>query len=696
MKRDIRRALKQQKGIVLLLIVLSLLAVGATFLLVGMGGGLQATKRQIALAASSSDALLQAKLALIGYVASPPNSSWRPGTLPTPDSLANGIYDGREDGSCIGGGAGGLSSTGASSLTKRCVGKFPWKDLGFDLGDASANDATGVVPWLAISANLAYYDQCLLVLNSDSAKLNSPVTATCPTVTLPYPQPSSLPQPWLTVVDENGVVLSNRVAAVIVMPGPAIVTESRTQSRSNASPGNPADYLDDIRLPLGCTSGCTTYDNGGLNNTFVAIPPGTKYSLNAQDLTKRGQPIQFNDQLVYVTIDELVPVMERRVAGQMAIAARALKASSSFVPASFPWAAEFVAAPVKTTSLSTKAGTYFGMFPFMTEETSPNKSDYSSDFDWSISGFTETLSSTCRRISSGPNRYIKNTLANAIATPLSSMNIASGTSPSGKSTCQWKGTKRVACRLETGQTTVSTFQPTLTIYSNNTCTSVVGTNTLSVSRSITTADFDFNCPGPGAPTVSFTSASASDVHRWTWSCSTVAPTDVTILLAATDTVSNYGGTTFTLLPRTLTTSLVTPAGGTKQLTISRMRYHPIMPDWFHMNNWYNVAFYAVAPSSAPANLVPCGVAVTTLSAGAVSGIDAIAIVASSAIAPARPVVVGPPADGALPSSVVTDYLEGQNANGKSGMAPGLTNCSFSGTATPPSAVANDQVTVISP
>lgn len=691
-----RKRRVKSEGFVLLLIVLTLLAISGAILFTNLGAGAARTEQQNVRARASGDVLLAAKLALIGYLVSPPGSTFRPGVLPIPDSYGNSNYDGMEDPACLGTGLNGLPVQGSASTSKRCLGKFPWKAIGFDLGIVDGNDPTGRVPWLAVSANVVSYDDCLRVLNSDSATLDSPLTPSCSLAGAlpPYLQPTTLPHPWLTVVNENGSVLSNRVAAVLIMPGAPTNTESRTQQRSPAPghPGQPSDYLDDIKIPLGCLTGCTNYDNAGLSNVFVDVPPGAVYPTTAADTTKRGQKVPFNDLLIYVTIDEVMPYLERRVVGEMSKSMKAFKASGLFSPSTYPWMSPFVAAPILTTSLTSGAGTIFGMLPFMSDPAASSQSDYGTDFDWALTGFTETLSTACRRISSSPsNRWVRNTLTNSIAAPLSATNIASGTVPLINGVCQWRGTNRVSCSLAPGQSITTTFQQSMTIYSNNTCTTSVGPATLTISRAITSLILDVGCV---SPTVGYTAGTAGDVHRWSSACASMitgAPppglTVSSISLAATDTVNNFGGTTYSLLPTTVTVTLVTPIAGIKQVVTNRMRYHPKMPGWFHENLWYQTAFAAVAPAAAPVS-TPCTGGVTTLTAGARQGIEALVIQSGPRLAAVNP--------GTRPSMAIADYLEGQNPLTKGGASPGMTNCTFDSAPATPTALANDQLLVVSP
>ncbi|HEX4909625.1 MAG TPA: hypothetical protein VFV64_02545, partial [Permianibacter sp.] len=673
---------RSQRGVVLLLIVLALVALGGAALFVGLASKNDPATALRARVQLGNDSLGAVRQAMIGYLLSPPNAAVRAGTLPTPDSLANGNYDGNEDSSCLGTGTNGLPAVGGSSTSKRCLGKVPWKALGLEFSNPPAHDPIGEVPWLAVSANLVNYDTCLLVLNSDSMALNSPAMANCPSLTPPYPQPTQLAHPWLTVIDANGVTLSNRVAAVIILPGSPLTTETRSQARSSASPGNPRDYLDDIKLPLGCTTGCTTYDNAGLSNAFVSIPPGSRYPVTAQNAALQGESIPFNDQVAYVTIDELLPYIERRVNARMADALRQFKANASFSPQSFPWAAAHTAAPASTTSLTSTANTYFGLFPFMVDPADASPADYATDFDWVLSGFDETLSSTCRRINGSPNRYIKPPLINAIKAPLATPNLASGTAPVASGFCRWRGGGTRAQCAATNASLTSTFQKSVTIYTDTGCSSAAGSATLSFTRVIDSLSLDATCGG--TPVTAFQAGTAGDVHRMNWSCSAITGVS-TISLAATDTINNFGGTTYNQLPRTVTTTLFAPAAGSKGVTLNRMRVHPVMPGWFHLNLWYQTSFMAIAPDSAPANSNPCGGGVTRLTAGAATGVQLLAIQAGRNLGA-----------NTRPTAAIADYLEGANATGKGGAAPGMSNCTFASAPAQATASSNDQLTVVAP
>ena len=183
--------LTKSDGFVLLLIVLSLMAIGGTIFLMGLGSGLGGAERSAARRVAAGDTLAQARLALLGYAVRETNggTGYRLGNFPTPDSLANGQYDGTSDGDkCLSNSGTGIPPITGNSANKRCVGKFPWKDFSLDLGVVDANDPLGRVPWLAISANLSFWDNCIEVLNSDV--LNAVSAAyTCPSAAGALPHP---------------------------------------------------------------------------------------------------------------------------------------------------------------------------------------------------------------------------------------------------------------------------------------------------------------------------------------------------------------------------------------------------------------------------------------------------------------------------------------------------------------------------
>lgn len=175
----------------------------------------------------------------------------------------------------------------------RCLGRLPWNNLGMSINSPSQNDPTGYMPWYAFSRNLI----------DPNTPVNSGLL-------------NANPYPWLTVRDMNGNILSSRVAFVILIPGTALSGQSRPASPSL---GDPSQYLDSITVPASCTAPCisVTYKNFDLKESFIM---GDEHRW-IDDPSNSGHQIEdpnysFNDKLLYVTIDELMPEIVKRAAGE--------------------------------------------------------------------------------------------------------------------------------------------------------------------------------------------------------------------------------------------------------------------------------------------------------------------------------------------------------------------------------------------
>ncbi len=227
-----------------------------------------------------------------------------------------------------------------NNAQKRCFGRLPWKDLGMAISTPSENDPTGVMPWYAFSRNLI----------DAATPINSELL-------------SSNPYPWLKVYDMNGILLSDRVAFVIIVPGPALPYQSRPLPPNLANPGQ---YLDKISLPAGCsptgTPCATTYSNYDLTETFVT---GDEHRW-MNDPANPGRQIedptyQFNDKMLYVTIDELMPLIERRVAREVKSCLDDYALATGNTAHKYPWAAP-VTDPTAPLNRTGTFGTLFGRF----------------------------------------------------------------------------------------------------------------------------------------------------------------------------------------------------------------------------------------------------------------------------------------------------------------------------------------------
>jgi hypothetical protein len=674
---------KSARGFVLLLIILAILAIGGVSLLVILGAKAASSDHQIQQAIEDNKTLMAAKAALLGYVVQTTDggSGYRLGNLPTPDILnklptaAKGTvidYDGYSDGdidganqclSNVGNGLPGVSP-GTTSLkpAQRCLGKFPWRTLNLDVGNPSANDPLGQVPWLAISANLNSRDRCLNKLNSDILSWTPTSDVDCPPVAA-----NQIPYPWMVVVDQSGSVLSNRVAAVLIMPGSPIQTGNRNQSRTQTNPGFVSDYLDAISIPLGCSTTCTaTFDNAVLTNTFIQIPGGVRYPSSAEDAALRGQPLKFNDALTYITIDELMPYIERRVLSEMSSAVKVSKAKTG----TYPWAAPF-STPANYSAFSSTSGTSYGLLPFLI----PNLL-YQSDFDWQIYSVSN-LSKKCVLAQASPNRFIdanENLRADFYSTSSGTLDIKGGATGTA-SQCFWKEIPTVGnADFDCEHADTSTLNKAFIVYTDSTCNSVAATGspaTYGVTRTLL-VDIAGSLCSVANLAVSFQPADAANPQRYSRECSS-AISSSSFLITAKDLI------TIPVPPSTQEGNL-SVSGKSKKVALRNVRYQPVMPTWFYDNNWYLSAFYAVSPSKAPSPISPCG-SISQLTSGS-SPVDAVVILAGSRLPVLTPTQT-------RPSASASDYLEAPNLMGG-------TTCNFASSSSNVTGSSNDQVLVVAP
>jgi hypothetical protein len=241
----------------------------------------------------------EAKKALIAWAVSHPNT---PGLMPYPDRNADaGGYDGLSD--CPGG----------ATLPSHLIGRLPWK--GGDYNNCSNllgglgeefNDASNEPLWYAVSENLVH-------IYSPSGD---------PTI-----NPNIIDNPpygaWLEVYDKNGQLISDKVAAIIIAPGAPL----DDQDRSSGIAGAP-DYLDSFNLQAG----------GGTKSNRTYAGPDEDFYIGEDsrgvrsDNTTYQQPYYFNDKLVYITIDELMAALEKRVGEQARSSLKTYQDANGYYP----------------------------------------------------------------------------------------------------------------------------------------------------------------------------------------------------------------------------------------------------------------------------------------------------------------------------------------------------------------------------
>ncbi|MFA7349234.1 MAG: hypothetical protein WC009_00620 [Methylotenera sp.] len=289
-----------QKGGALIIFVLVLVLAGSATLFSLLDGSDVKIERD----KNTAVTLAEAKVALLGYMVSRTTATVRPGDLPCPDKSADHNYDGTQDSPC------------SSSR----IGKFPWSNVDhlgvFNEGIVlDLVDANGDRFWYAVSRNLV--DPTNVPVNSDLV------------ITSPYP--------WLSVYDSRGNLMTNRAVAVIVASGNVL----DGQDRSSALP-SAAQYLDHVTL------NAVTYNN-------AASSPAKFISGIVYDPLNPNKVV-VNDQITYITIDEVMPLIEIRVARE---AKKCLDDYAKINGGNYPWAAPVI----DTVTYASTTGTRFGRLP---------------------------------------------------------------------------------------------------------------------------------------------------------------------------------------------------------------------------------------------------------------------------------------------------------------------------------------------
>lgn len=250
-----------------LVVLLAILTVGILYFVVGQLDAVSAARKQEEM---TSQALAEAKEALIAFAVSVDLSGTkRPGDLPCPDLNDDGLAEA----SC---------GSGAGSNQAQRLGRLPWRTLGLsELVDGGSEHL-----WYAVSNSFKN--------NTRRIPLNSDTTGT------------------ITIRDNAGNILldasavpSNGVVAVIIAPGPPLRRQDGLQQdRSAANINNPLHYLDNI----------ASDDNADFDeivtktNGFFAGPVPDPVDPRA---------VIANDRITFITRDEIMAAIEKRVAAEV-------------------------------------------------------------------------------------------------------------------------------------------------------------------------------------------------------------------------------------------------------------------------------------------------------------------------------------------------------------------------------------------
>ena len=253
----------RQQGIALLLIIIVIALTAITFVVSTMS----ARDLEFENNARTNDALKKAKKALLAYAANYPEitgANRGPGYLPCPDLNNDGVSV------VIGCNPAGVVN----------VGRFPWVTLGAgDLRDG-ANEGL----WYAVADTFDY-------TNSPTVnKVNSQTAGN------------------ITVRDNNNNIrfdgtTGNGIVAVILAPGEALVrSDAYVQDRSQAT-GDPNDPLNYLDIAFGEDN--ASFQHGTLDGFISGV-------------VQPGAQVLVNDIVEVITYDEIMQVIHRRVAGELA------------------------------------------------------------------------------------------------------------------------------------------------------------------------------------------------------------------------------------------------------------------------------------------------------------------------------------------------------------------------------------------
>ena len=349
--------------------------------------------------------LNRSREAIIAATVSASGASERPGNLARPDVVADSAatknYNGDAETGCFDQSKPNGLPLIIDQANIRCLGRLPWRTFGLSDSAFSESDPTGTMPWYAVSGNLAF-QKCVEFINPDLLAFTY-VGHICPATGLGTP--ISLPYPWLTVRDSRGVVVSDRVAVVIIVPGAAINGQVRSPSPNLSGPTH---YLDSATVTVtSVTAGCAappctlTFNNADLDNDFIQAD-------NSET---------FNDRLIYITIDELMEKIEARAGQEMRASVERFRQQYG----SFPWLAPF-ADPTSYANYRALTGARVGLIPYY-----KTSRPFVTDFSWQVTGGIVDIFSIFS--------------ASDLRNTLSSLTVTNGS-------CVWTDSKSVNCSGE--------------------------------------------------------------------------------------------------------------------------------------------------------------------------------------------------------------------------------------------------------
>ena len=304
---------------------------------------LSAEKESRGITAESASVITETKQILIDYAISPPpaaledvadcglqavsgcynyyNSNqsayvkYTPFTLPCPDLTLDGNLDGASDpglSGCSAQTAGSLQSStetlrGREVTLNHRFGRMPWRDqrapgvYARGLGNRDLRDGAAARLWYGVSRNLA---PCVVRdPREDQCQYHGEISAARTAAVL-----LTMTTGWLSVVtqddDGNQIILSDRVAAVVISPGAADGDQSRADEDAiYAGVGAASVVLPTIALAANYVEG----ENADGDDTFFAYGQyGISLQIGERSDSNASPTRHAEDHLEYITIDELV------------------------------------------------------------------------------------------------------------------------------------------------------------------------------------------------------------------------------------------------------------------------------------------------------------------------------------------------------------------------------------------------------
>ena len=279
-------SLRKQRGAVLMVMLIIIVIGSAAFLISAMSH----TSIQIEQDQKTAQALAQAKEALIGFAAAVDlrsTSSKRPGDLPCPDTDNDGI-------------SGGFTIFSCNTQAQR-IGRLPWKTLGLP----DIRDSSGERLWYAVSNNFKNFNKTSCNAPGMPGCLNSDSVGT------------------ITIRNSDGNILNdastgNGVVAVVFAPGQVLQRQlSPSPQNRTCSIGVDCDPLDVCLLPTSQKCVPVNYLDGVSAEDNADFTDSTPNGFIQGTIRDSSNNIILNDQLLTITQDNIMQVIQKRVANEV-------------------------------------------------------------------------------------------------------------------------------------------------------------------------------------------------------------------------------------------------------------------------------------------------------------------------------------------------------------------------------------------